>query len=108
MRDFKKALRDIGYDIVEVEKGEDIVEKERQEREKELSRLKFRLIAGAALTISIFVLMLWEKAGLSSFIEIPEQINFLIQFIIQSPSSSGSAGSFTPAQLRLPGTGLQI
>jgi len=85
MGDFKKALRDIGYDIVEVEKGEDIVEKERQEREKELSRLKFRLIAGAALTISIFVLMLWEKAGLSSFIEIPEQINFLIQFIIQSP-----------------------
>jgi Cu+-exporting ATPase len=85
MRDFKKAVRDIGYDIVEADKGEDIVEKERIEREKELSRLKFRLIVGAVLTIPIFVLMLWEKIGLSLVIEIPEQTNFLLQFLIQSP-----------------------
>jgi Cu+-exporting ATPase len=85
MGDFKKALRDIGYDIVEAEKGEDIVEKEKLERENELSRLKFRLVAGAVLTIPIFVLMLWEKIGLSSVIEIPEQTNFLLQFLIQSP-----------------------
>ena len=42
-------------------------------------------MVGSALTIQIFVLMLWEKTGLSAIIEIPEQVNFLMQFIIQSP-----------------------
>ena len=35
MREFRNTLRDIGYDMVEVEQGEDIVEKEKREREKE-------------------------------------------------------------------------
>ncbi len=85
MRDFKKALKDIGYDIVEVEKGEDIVEKEKQERERELKKLKFKLLIGVMLTLPLFVLVYWDKTGLSSFVEIPKQMNFLIQLIIQTP-----------------------
>jgi Cu+-exporting ATPase len=85
MRDFKKAMRDIGYDIVEVERGEDIVEKEKREREREYNKLKTRLIAGAALTIPIFILVFRERTGLSAIVEIPEQISFLLQFIIQTP-----------------------
>jgi Cu+-exporting ATPase len=85
MRDFKKAMRDIGYDIVEVERGEDIVEKEKREREREYNKLKTRLIAGAALTIPIFILVFQERTGLSAIVEIPEQISFLLQFIIQTP-----------------------
>ncbi|MEE8330050.1 MAG: heavy metal translocating P-type ATPase [Thermodesulfovibrionia bacterium] len=85
MRDFKKAVRGIGYDIVEVEQGEDIVEKEKIEREKAYKRLKLKLLVGAVLTLPIFLLVFWERIGLSAIIEIPRQVNFLIQLIIQTP-----------------------
>jgi Cu+-exporting ATPase len=85
VRDFKKALKNIGYDIVEVEKGEDIVEKEKKEREKEYKKLKVKLITGVVLTIPIFILVFWDRLGLSALIDIPRQVNFLIQFIIQTP-----------------------
>lgn len=85
MRDFKKALKDTGYDIVEVEQGEDIVEKEKQEREKEYKKLKTKLIAGAALTIPIFLFVFWDRIGLSAIFEIPRQTGFLLQFLIQTP-----------------------
>ncbi|MDH4027859.1 MAG: heavy metal translocating P-type ATPase [Nitrospirota bacterium] len=85
MRDFKKALRDIGYDIIEAGEGEDIVEKEKREREQEYNELKTKVIAGAALTVPLFILMLWESAGLSAIVEIPVQINYFLQFLVQTP-----------------------
>lgn len=85
IRDFKKALKSIGYDIIEVEKGEDIVEKEKREREKEYKKLKLKLFVGVVLTLPLFLLVFWGKIGLSAIIEIPRQINFLIQLIIQTP-----------------------
>ncbi len=85
VRDFKKAIKSIGYDIVEVEQGEDIVEKEKKEREDELKRLKTKLLTGIALTVPIFLLTFWEKIGLSSLIQIPRQASFLMQLIIQTP-----------------------
>jgi Cu+-exporting ATPase len=85
IREFKKAVQGIGYDIVEVEQGEDIVEKERREREEAYQRLKRKLIAGAALTLPVFLLVFWERIGLSAVVEIPKQINFLLQFVVQTP-----------------------
>ncbi len=85
MSDFKKALRSAGYDIVEVEQGEDIVEKEKREREDAYRKLKTKVIIGAALTVPIFLLMLWDRIGLSSMVVIPKQANFFLQFLIQSP-----------------------
>ena len=83
--DFKKALRAIGYDVLEVEQGEDIVDIEKREREKAYNQLKTKLIAGASLTVLVFIFMLWEKAGLSAIIDIPEQVNFMLQFLVQTP-----------------------
>lgn len=85
MREFRKAVRDIGYDIVEVQKGEDVVEKEKREREREYRRLRTKVIAGAVLTVPVFVLVFWEKIGLSEIIQIPVQLNYFLQFLIQSP-----------------------
>ncbi|MEW6601868.1 MAG: heavy metal translocating P-type ATPase [Nitrospirota bacterium] len=85
IRDFRKAVRDAGYDIVEVQPGEDIVEKEKREREEAYSKLRTRLITGIVLTVPIFILMLWERIGLSSVIKIPQQVNFLLQFLVQTP-----------------------
>lgn len=85
MREFKKAVRDSGYDIVELEQGEDIVEKEKEQRERDYQKLRNKLITGTVLTVPIFLVAFWERLGLSSFIEIPEQTGFLIQLIIQTP-----------------------
>ncbi|RJQ48325.1 MAG: copper-translocating P-type ATPase, partial [Nitrospiraceae bacterium] len=85
MRDFKNALKDIGYDIVEIGKGEDIVEQERKERERELRHLKFKLIIGAILTVPVFVLMLWDRIGMSSVFSLSVQINYFLQFLFCTP-----------------------
>jgi len=85
MREFKKAVRDSGYEILELEQGEDIVEKEKEERERDYRKLRNKLITGAVLTVPIFLVVFWERLGLSSFIEIPRQTGFLIQLIIQTP-----------------------
>jgi len=85
MREFKKAVRGIGYDIVEADKGEDIVEKEKRERENAYRKLKTKLFAGVALTVPIFVLVFRERLGLSAILAIPEQTVFLLQLLIQTP-----------------------
>jgi Cu+-exporting ATPase len=85
IREFKNAVKDAGYDVLQVEQGEDIVEKEKKERERELKQLKTKLVTGVVLTVFIFLLVLWERLGLSALFEIPKQTNFLIQFLIQTP-----------------------
>jgi Cu+-exporting ATPase len=85
IRDFKRTIEDIGYSIVEVTEGEDIVEKERLEREREYRGLKIRILAGALLTAPLFLLGFWERLGLTAVVDIPRQTNFLLQLLIQTP-----------------------
>ena len=99
IRDFKKAVRDTGYDIVEVEEGEDIVEKEKREREEAYQKLKTKLITGAALTLPVFLLVFWERIGLSALVEIPKQTNFLLQLIIQTPVQFWVGWQFYPGAI---------
>jgi len=85
MREFKKAVRDAGYEILQVEQGEDLLEKERREREAHYGRLRRKLVAGIALTVPLFVLVFWEKLGLPAILAIPRQVNFFLQLLIESP-----------------------
>ncbi len=85
IREFKKAVRDAGYEIVEAEKGEDIVEKEQREREQAYRVLKTKVISGAFLTIPIYVLMQWDMMGFSRILALPGQVNFLLQLFIETP-----------------------
>ncbi len=85
IREFKKAVRDAGYEIVEAEKGEDIVEKEQREREQAFRALKTKVISGAILTIPIYILMQWDIIGLSKVVALPGQVNFLLQLVIETP-----------------------
>ena len=55
IRDLKKVVQEAGYQVLEV-KEEDIVEKERLARERELSRLKWKFITGAILLAPILIL----------------------------------------------------
>ena len=65
VRDFKKAIRDAGYDLVEPEKGEDVVETEQREREASYRALRTKVITGALLTVPLLILMQWDHIGLS-------------------------------------------
>ncbi|MDH4232432.1 MAG: heavy metal translocating P-type ATPase, partial [Nitrospirota bacterium] len=85
IRDFRNAIKDAGYELVETEKGEDIVEKEQREREAGYRNLKKKVITGAVLTVPIFVLMQWNSMGLSRLIELPQQTIFLLQLILATP-----------------------
>ena len=85
IRDFRNAIKDAGYELVETEKGEDIVEKEQREREAAYRNLKKKVITGAVLTVPIFVLMQWNSMGLSRLIELPQQTIFLLQLILATP-----------------------
>ncbi|MFZ2198580.1 MAG: heavy metal translocating P-type ATPase, partial [Thermodesulfovibrionales bacterium] len=85
IRDFRNAIREAGYELVEAEKGEDIVEKEQRERETAYLDLKRKVITGAILTVPIFLLMEWNAIGLSRLMALPQQTNFLLQLIIATP-----------------------
>ncbi|MGD8351911.1 MAG: copper ion binding protein, partial [Nitrospirota bacterium] len=85
VREFKRAVKDAGYEVVTVAEGEDIVEKERREREAAYRRLKLKLFVGAALTVPIFILVFWEKLGLGALFAVPRQTSFFIQFLLETP-----------------------
>jgi Cu+-exporting ATPase len=85
LRDLRKAVRDAGYNVMAVEKGEDIVEKEKRQREEHYRGLRRKLIIGICLTVPLFLLMHWERLGLGGLLEIPMQRKFLIQLALVTP-----------------------
>ncbi|KAF0143403.1 MAG: Cu2+-exporting ATPase [Nitrospirae bacterium] len=83
MREFKKTIKDAGYEILTADKGEDIVEKEKREREAHYRNLKTKVITGALLSLPVFILTYWDMFGLP--IVLPRKLNFIIQLILESP-----------------------
>ncbi len=83
IRDLKKAVQEAGYQVLEV-KEEDIVEKERLTRERELFRLKWKFILGAILLVPILILM-YGASILESWFGLSKSINFFIQFLMATP-----------------------
>jgi len=87
---FYKAIRSAGYDVMKLEQGEDLVEKERRERQERYLKLRAKLITGIALTIPIFILMHWDRlwgifADGAAPLEIPRNINFMLQLALVTP-----------------------
>jgi len=76
-------IEDLGYQILEM-KEEDLVERERLGREKDLFRLKFKFITGAALLVPILILMFGETL-LKSWYGISRETNFFLQFLFATP-----------------------
>jgi Cu+-exporting ATPase len=83
IEDFKKVVRDSGYQVLETEE-EDLVEKERRVREAELSRLKQKFIIGAFLLIPILILM-YGAPFLEKNFGLSREINFFLQFLFATP-----------------------
>jgi Cu+-exporting ATPase len=85
MKDLAKAVQDAGYELLEVEEGGDLVERERATREAEFRTLKYKFLTGVSLLIPLFLLVFWDKLGLSRILAFSKQTSFLLQFMIQTP-----------------------
>lgn len=87
IKDFGRAVKEAGYEVLEVEaaKKEDIVDREKAAREAEYRKLKRKLITGIILVAPIFLLAYWEMLGLSSLYGLSRKINFYLQLIFQTP-----------------------
>ncbi|MBI5075039.1 MAG: copper-translocating P-type ATPase [Nitrospirae bacterium] len=84
IRDFKNIIKEAGYEVVEAEQGEDIVEKEQKERERAYKELKTKVIIGAVLAVPLMLLMQWNHIFSHGF-HIPMQFNHLIQLVLATP-----------------------
>ncbi len=84
VKDLARAAEAIGYKILEVEEG-GVVDTEKQAREAEFRRLKEKFIVGVGLVIPLFILVYWDKLGLSNLWSMSKQSNFLIQLLLQTP-----------------------
>jgi Cu+-exporting ATPase len=87
MGDFQKAVKDAGYEILEMERvaKEDIVDREKSAREAEYGKLKRKFITGIILVIPIFLLGHWRTLGLSNLYDLSREVNFFLQLIFQTP-----------------------
>ncbi len=55
IEDLRRAVREAGYDVPEVEEGEDLLEREERTRREAYRRLKVKVAVGALLSIPIFI-----------------------------------------------------
>ncbi|MDA8087133.1 MAG: copper-translocating P-type ATPase [Nitrospiraceae bacterium] len=85
IRELREAIIKAGYDVLRVEAGEDAVLREERERQARYKALKNRVLAGALLSVPIFLLMYWNMLGLDAFLRIPVRTGFIIQFILATP-----------------------
>ena len=87
VEDFKKAVKDAGYEILEtgrVEK-EDVVDREQAAREAEFQKLRVRFISGLVLVIPVFLLAYWSTLGLDRLYNLSRETGFFLQLLFQTP-----------------------
>jgi Cu+-exporting ATPase len=87
MEDFRKAVKDAGYEILEMGKAEkeDLVDREKMAREAEYRKLKRKFISGIILVIPVFLLAYWKALGLSNLYNLGRETSFYLQLIFQTP-----------------------
>lgn len=86
LSELRKVIKDAGYDVMEqAGDEEDLLERERIERETRYRALRLKVILGALLTVPIMALMYWDRLGLMSVAHIPMQTGFILQLILVIP-----------------------
>lgn len=79
-----RAVEQAGYKVVEAPGG-DLLEQEREAREKTLLALRHKFAAGVALLVPMLLLCYWEPLGLGMLLPISTRTNFLLQLLLQTP-----------------------
>ncbi len=84
IKDLAKAIEAVGYTLVEPEE-EQYVDREKEARENEFRHLKQKFIIGIILVAPLFLLVHWAKLGLTGFLPLTGQTNFILQLMLQTP-----------------------
>ncbi len=79
-----RAVEQAGYKVVEAPGG-DLLEQEREAREKTLLALRHKFAAGVALLVPMLLLCYWEPLGLGMLLPISTRTNFFLQLLLQTP-----------------------
>ena len=87
MADFKKHVKDAGYEVLDTEVGgkEDVIDREQAAREAEYKKLKRKLITGLILVVPVFILAYWKTLFLSNIYDLNRDVNFFLQLVFQTP-----------------------
>jgi Cu+-exporting ATPase len=84
IKDLAKAIEAVGYTLVEPEE-EQYIDREKEARETEFRHLKQKFIIGIILVAPLFLLVHWAKLGLTGFLPLTGQTNFILQLFLQTP-----------------------
>ena len=84
IKDLAKAVETAGYKILEIDE-EQVVDNEKATREAEFKKLKRKFFIGIILVAPLFLLVHWDKLGLSGVFALGRQANFILQLLLQSP-----------------------
>jgi len=87
MEDFRKAVKEAGYEVLQGETigKEDLVDREKAAREAEFKKLKKKFITGVILVAPVLLLAFWQMSGLSNLIYLSRKVNFYLQLLFQTP-----------------------
>ena len=80
VEDFRKAIRDVGYEPVTVQDELAAVDYEKQAREREIRELGLKTLVGAMLSIPLLLAMLSEWLALPAWLT-----NHWVQFLLATP-----------------------
>jgi Cu+-exporting ATPase len=80
LEDFRKAIRDVGYEPVTVQDESAAVDYEKQAREREVRELGLKTLVGALLSIPLLLAMLSEWLALPAWLT-----NHWVQFLLATP-----------------------
>lgn len=83
-RDLARATEAVGYKILEKDENQG-VDNEKAAREAEFKTLMHKLLLGVMLVAPLFILVHWDKLGLSGILALSRQTNFMLQLIFQTP-----------------------
>jgi Cu+-exporting ATPase len=84
IKDLAKSIEAIGYTLVEPEE-EQYVDREKEARQTEFRHLRQKFIIGIILVAPLFLLVHWEKLGLTGFLPLTGKTNFILQLMLQTP-----------------------
>jgi Cu+-exporting ATPase len=87
MDDFRRAIKEAGYEILDVGTvgKEDVVDREKAAREAEYRKLKRKFTCGVILVIPVFLFAYWRALGLSHLYDLSREVSFYLQLIFQTP-----------------------
>ncbi len=94
--ELKAAVRGAGYEVPELEAGDDDDPLERDARRKraEYRELQRKTLFGAAFTLPIFVLMYWHELGLGGLAPLSMGTSFFLQMLLALPVQVWAGGQF--------------